>query len=121
MTEDEKTSLELLKHYGNMRFVMLPMFFTTMGAILFAFWTVVSSKEDHRSLIIWCSLAGIAVSYLFIVYEFHLSKSISEATKGLPTNMSGLKKSTFGWVTIATASLYAGALIFWLGRLCWAA
>lgn len=112
----QDASVELYKHYSNIRFLMLPMFFTTIGALVIAYWNVVNKDgASNIPLANWVSGAGIAVSILFCIYEWRLSKAFNVVSGGLPEPFSGLKPSgTFGLVTFITLVVYAIPGFFWL-------
>ncbi len=115
LTDKDKAALEMFKHYSNIRFVMLPMFFTTMGAVIFAYWTTSSSDDPIAYLQLWASISGAVISFLFFIYEYRLGKILINVSALLPDSMSLLKhEDLFGPVTVVTLLLYIGSIIFWL-------
>lgn len=113
----QDTSVELYKHYSNIRFLMLPMFFTTIGALVVAYWTVINKDGASNTLLAsWVSGAGIAVSILFCIYEWRLSKAFGVVSERLPEQFVALRPTsgTWGWVTSITLLVYAIPGFFWL-------
>ena len=118
LEDKDKAVLEMFKHYSNVRFLMLPLFFTVMGAILVSYWTLSSSLSLDKSLQIWVALAGAVISLLFVIYEYHLREALINVSALLPESMKELRHTKqLGAVTSVTLLLYAGPIVFWLSRI----
>lgn len=117
--DKEKAALEMFKHYSNVRFLMLPLFFTAMGAIIFAYWTLFSVDSPEKPLLVWVAISGVGVSLLFGVYEYRLGETLYKVSGLFPETMAELKhKNHLGMVTLVTILLYLAPLFFWLWRIC---
>jgi len=112
--KDEKIAIEIYKHYGNIRFVMLPMFFSTMGAVVVAYWKLLSVAVPDMLFQIYVSIIGLIVSLLFFTYEIKLSNLLVSVSSLMPDTMNGIKPSNpIGFITIITLLLYIVPAIFW--------
>ena len=115
----DQAALEMFKHYSGVRFLMLPLFFTSMGAILVAYWTVLSNGVPTPALLRWVAFGGLLLSLFFSVYEYRLSETLLRVSTALPESMATIKhKRHFGAVTVATLMLYGVPSLFWLWRIC---
>lgn len=116
LEEKNQAALDLFKHYSNIRFLMLPLYFTAMGAIIFAYWTVSIRVPPDPAIQLVIALAGLLVAVIFTVYEYYLSKTLLNVSTLLPASMNALKHTELlGPVTCLTMLLYFGPAIFW----CW--
>lgn len=114
---EERATVDLFKYYSNIRFLMLPLFFTAMGAVALAYWTVHSSSPPDLGFIRLIALAGVMVSFFFSLYEWKLSTILFEVSKLLPSSMKSLKHSRiFGLVTISALLFYLLPGYFWAFR-----
>ena len=113
--DSNNQTVEMFKHYSNVRFLMVPMFFTTIGALGIAYWTVFKEKPDS-DVLNWISISGVLVSVLFSIYEIRLSKAFSIVASKLPEELRALspEKEIWGWVTIITTAVYLFPGLFWL-------
>lgn len=115
--DEEKASLELFKHYSGIRFLLLPLFFTTMGSTAIAYWTVISGSVQVLELTLSISLAGMLLSLFFCVYEIRLSLTLLKMSNLLPTALAPLRHGrVWGWVTTVTLLLYGAPFVFWSWR-----
>lgn len=115
--DKEKAALELFKHYSGIRFLLLPLFFTTMGSAVIAYWKVVSDPVQTPELTISVALAGMLLSLFFFIYEIRLSLTLLNISRLLPAPMAPLRHERFwGWVTTVTLTLYGVPFFFWSWR-----
>lgn len=105
--ETNNTLTDLFKHYGNIRFVMLPIFFTVIGAIAVAYWNVSSVVMPNKYLQICIVIAGIIYSSIFCFYEYSLSNLLQKISNELPDSLQCVKHDPKKKkVTHATALIY---------------
>lgn len=115
LSDRDKAAIEIFKHYSSIRFLMLPMFFTSTGAVAAAYWTIASHSGASNGLARWVTLAGAFLSLFFTVYEYRLSDTLLRVSSLLPESMAPLKhKKYLGLVTISTLLLYGMPIFFWL-------
>jgi len=113
-----QTALEMFKHYSGIRFLLLPLFFTSMGAIVYAYWTIGNATAPDRSLQTAVAIGGALMSLIFTGYEVYLSKTLLTVSQLLPDEVKELKHTEwFGPVTCLTLLLYFSPLIFWAWRI----
>ncbi len=112
----DQAALELFKHYSGMRFLMLPLFFTAMGALVLSYWSVVSAEGPANSIWkLWLELGGVVLSIFFTVYEYRLSDTLMKVSQLLPEAMATLKHSQhLGPITLVTLVLYGAPSLCWL-------
>lgn len=114
----EQAALEMFKHYSGIRFLLLPLFFTSMGAIVYAYWTIGNATTPDASLQTAVAIGGALMSLIFTGYEVHLSKTLLTVSTLLPDDVKELKhKEWFGPVTCLTLLLYFSPGIFWAWRI----
>lgn len=113
----EQATVDLFKYYSNIRFLMLPLFFTAMGAVTLAYWTIHTSTPADSEFIRLTALAGVMVSLFFSLYEWKLSSTLFKVSGLLPKSMNSLKHNRiFGLVTISTLLFYLLPGLFWAFR-----
>ncbi|MGE6530877.1 hypothetical protein ACQKEM_18020 [Pseudomonas sp. NPDC077382] len=115
--DKEEAALELFKHYSGIRFLLLPLFFTAMGATVVAYWNVASSVVPSREFTVSVAVAGMLLWLFFVMYEIRLSITLLSVSGLLPESMKQLRhKRLWGWVTTATLMLYGAPALFWSWR-----
>lgn len=113
--DEKQAELEIFKHYSGIRFLILPLFFTSMGAVALAYWNLLSPEYAYFNYLqTWVALGGLLLSIFFFVYELYLSKKLEEASNLLPSTLGNLRHiERFGIVTIVTLLLYGTPASFW--------
>ncbi len=115
--EIEQSRLEMFRHYSNIRFLMLPMFFTSIGSVAYAYWKISSANAPNGSLQLLLVIAAFIVSGLFFVYECKLNSILFEISKKFPDQLDELRHSIrFGSITLVTRLLYLSPIILWFGQ-----
>lgn len=89
-------AVDIFKFFGNIRFVMLPLFFTAMGALFLAYQKT-SSLVNDGYLVSVVLVAGIVVSLFFCVYEYAYSKASWRVSRVLPPKLYQLRHNGITW------------------------
>ena len=107
--------VELYRHFSNLRFIILPLFLSTLGAVSFAYWTLIDAGAT-RDLLIAITAAGTLLCLPFMVYEWRLNQALDLLYGELPwfTTDTGGNWLARNLVLLSTEAVFTAASGFFL-------